>query len=42
MRAYGCNIHFMCHEPQTLTFETGLLLGQEVIQFQSLFYAITP
>jgi len=28
MREYGGNIHFIRLEAQTLTFETGLLLGQ--------------
>jgi len=30
MREYGGNINFIRLEAQTLTFETGLLLGQEI------------
>jgi len=29
MREFGGNIHFTCLEAQTLTFETGLILGLE-------------
>jgi len=31
MREYGGNIHFIRLEAQTLTFETGLVVGQEAI-----------
>jgi len=31
MRKYGGNIYFIRLEAQTLTSETGLLLGQEAI-----------
>jgi len=31
MREYGGNIHFISLEAQTLTFETGLVVGQEAI-----------
>ena len=41
MRENVGNIHFIRLEVQELTFETGLLLGQEASSFKSLFhYAI--
>jgi len=37
MRECGSNIHFICLEAQILTFETGLLLGQEATKIQMSF-----
>jgi len=38
MREYGGNIHFIRLEAQALTFENGLLLGQEASRFKRRFH----